>query len=46
VSLRGRLVIVLVALMAFGLVLADAATYIALQHFLLGQVDQHLQDSA
>lgn len=45
-SLRGRLVIVLVALMAFGLVVADAATYVALQHFLVGQVDQHLQDSA
>jgi len=44
-SLRGRLLIAVVLLLFGGLVVADAVTYFQLRSFLLGQVDQRLQES-
>ena len=41
-SLRARLLLVLVALVAFGLVAADVATYAALRSFLLNRLDDQL----
>ncbi len=44
-SLRGRLLILVVLLMLGGLLVADAVTYVQLRSFLLGQVDQRLQEA-
>jgi len=41
-SLRGRLLALLLVLLFFGLAVADLATYAALRSFLLGRVDQQL----
>ncbi|HEX6677639.1 MAG TPA: HAMP domain-containing sensor histidine kinase [Actinomycetes bacterium] len=41
-SLRGRLLALVLALLFFGLAVADLATYAALRSFLLGRVDQQL----
>jgi len=45
VSLRGRLLILVVLLLVGGLLVADAVTYVQLRSFLLGQVDQRLQEA-
>jgi two-component system OmpR family sensor kinase len=45
VSLRGRLLILVVLLMLGGLLVADAVTYVQLRSFLLGQVDQRLAEA-
>jgi two-component system OmpR family sensor kinase len=45
VSLRLRLLLALVALVAIGLLVADAATYASLRSFLLTRVDQQLEDA-
>jgi two-component system OmpR family sensor kinase len=45
-SLRARLLLVAVALVAIGLVSSDVATYAALQAFLMRRVDQQLQSVA
>ncbi len=42
-SLRGRLLIAVVVLLTSGLLIADAATYLALKSFLVNGVDQQLQ---
>jgi two-component system OmpR family sensor kinase len=42
VSLRLRLLLALVGLVAVGLIVADGATYVSLQSFLLKRVDQQL----
>ena len=44
-SLRGRLLIAVVVLLFGGLLVADAVTYFQLRSFLLGQVDQRLEES-
>ena len=44
-SLRGRLLLGLIALVVGGLLVADLATYSALQQFLIGRVDKQLYDS-
>lgn len=41
-SLRGRLLIGVVSLVALGLLVLDVATYTALQGFLVGRIDQQL----
>ena len=45
-SLRGRLLIALVALLTVGLLVADAATYLQLREFLLDQTDNQLEQAA
>jgi two-component system OmpR family sensor kinase len=45
VSLRLRLLLALVALVAVGLLVADAVTYASLRSFLLAKVDQQLEDA-
>jgi len=42
-SLRLRLLLALVGLVAVGLLVADGATYVSLQSFLLQRVDQQLE---
>jgi len=44
-SLRGRLLLGLIALVVAGLVVADIATYSALQSFLIQRVDKQLYDA-
>ncbi|MBJ7600838.1 MAG: two-component sensor histidine kinase [Candidatus Nephthysia bennettiae] len=44
-SLRGRLLLGLIALVVGGLLVADVATYSALQQFLIGRVDKQLYDA-
>jgi two-component system OmpR family sensor kinase len=43
VSLRARLLVALVTLVAMGLVVLDVATWFSLRSYLVGQVDQQLQ---
>jgi two-component system OmpR family sensor kinase len=43
VSLRGRLLVLLLALVVVGLVVADVATYAALKRFLVQRIDQQLE---
>lgn len=42
-SLRGRLLIGVISLVVVGLLVANVATYVALQNFLIGQVDDQLR---
>ena len=42
-SLRLRLLLALVGLVAVGLLVADGVTYLSLQSFLLNRVDQQLE---
>ncbi|HEY6874766.1 MAG TPA: HAMP domain-containing sensor histidine kinase [Candidatus Dormibacteraeota bacterium] len=44
-SLSGRLLLGIVALVVVGLLIADSATYAALQNFLIGRVDAQLSTS-
>jgi two-component system OmpR family sensor kinase len=44
-SLRGRLLLGLLALMVAGLIVADVGTYLSLQGFLMDRVDRQLYDS-
>jgi two-component system OmpR family sensor kinase len=46
VSLRGRLLVAVVAVVAAGLLVSNAATYGVLRAFLVGRVDQQLASSA
>ncbi|MBA3302449.1 MAG: hypothetical protein H0U26_01100, partial [Acidimicrobiia bacterium] len=43
-SLRTRLVVAMLVLVALGLVVSGVATFVALQSFLLRRVDQQLVD--
>jgi two-component system OmpR family sensor kinase len=43
VSLRGRLLVLLLALVVVGLVVADVATYTVLKRFLVQRIDQQLE---
>jgi two-component system OmpR family sensor kinase len=43
-SLRGRLLIGVISLVVVGLLIADVATYLALQSFLLNRVDDQLKN--
>jgi two-component system OmpR family sensor kinase len=43
-SLRGRLLLGVMSLFVIGLVVANLATYVALQDFLIGQVDDQLRN--
>jgi two-component system, OmpR family, sensor kinase len=42
-SLRGRLLIGVISLVVVGLLIANVATYVSLQNFLIGQVDSQLR---
>jgi len=46
VTLRRRLLLVLVGIVAVGLVVADVATYASLRSYLFSQVDTQLQGEA